>query len=223
MIGFFLFKRGRPCDHFVWSWPTYHHLLLDTRNKNIYGLGVGISVVFEILQNFLFKGGWDYNIPSLLAYHQILFDTRNKNIYWVGFSTVFKIFYHFLYQEGQDHFVWWWSTYHQMLLDIKNKNIQGLGVRISTVFELYGHFLYQSGTRSLRMLINFTPSSASWHKKQVYIWFRGGDLNSFWNIWALPIKGGMGPPSMVMTYIPSNALCCKEQEYIQFWGGEFKF
>jgi hypothetical protein len=31
-------------------------MLLDTRNKNIYSLGVGILVVFEILRHFLFKG-----------------------------------------------------------------------------------------------------------------------------------------------------------------------
>jgi hypothetical protein len=31
-------------------------MLLDTRNKNIYGLGVGISTVFKILGHFLFKG-----------------------------------------------------------------------------------------------------------------------------------------------------------------------
>jgi hypothetical protein len=31
-------------------------MLLDTRNKNIYGLGVENSMVFEILRHFLFKG-----------------------------------------------------------------------------------------------------------------------------------------------------------------------
>jgi hypothetical protein len=31
-------------------------MFLDTRNKNIYGLGEGISTVFEIAKNFLFKG-----------------------------------------------------------------------------------------------------------------------------------------------------------------------
>jgi hypothetical protein len=29
---------------------------LDTRNKNIYGLGVGFSMVFEIFGHFLFQG-----------------------------------------------------------------------------------------------------------------------------------------------------------------------
>jgi hypothetical protein len=48
-----------------------------------------------------------------------------------------------------------------MLLDTRNKNIYGLGVGISRVFEIFGHFLYQGETGSLRMVINFTPSSAT--------------------------------------------------------------
>jgi hypothetical protein len=32
-------------------------MLFDARNKNIYGLGVGISIVFEIFSNFLCLGG----------------------------------------------------------------------------------------------------------------------------------------------------------------------
>jgi hypothetical protein len=38
-------------------------MLLDTRNKNIYGLGVGISTVFKILWHFLFKGGGEQDHP----------------------------------------------------------------------------------------------------------------------------------------------------------------
>jgi hypothetical protein len=30
-------------------------MLLDTKNQNIYGLGVEISMVFETLRHFLFK------------------------------------------------------------------------------------------------------------------------------------------------------------------------
>jgi hypothetical protein len=37
-------------------------MLLDTRNKNIYGLGVGISTVFKILGYLLFKGEQDHPI-----------------------------------------------------------------------------------------------------------------------------------------------------------------
>jgi hypothetical protein len=32
-------------------------MVLDTRNKNMYGLGVGISIVFQIFRNFLFLRG----------------------------------------------------------------------------------------------------------------------------------------------------------------------
>jgi hypothetical protein len=31
-------------------------MLLDTRNKNIYGLGLGISTVFKIFGDFLLRG-----------------------------------------------------------------------------------------------------------------------------------------------------------------------
>jgi hypothetical protein len=52
-------------------------MFLDTRNKNMYGLGVGISTVFEIAEHFLFKGGgaeppnmvMTY-IPSDVSWHE---------------------------------------------------------------------------------------------------------------------------------------------------------
>jgi hypothetical protein len=37
-------------------------MLLDTRNKNIYGLEVGISTVFEIFGHFLYQGEQDYSV-----------------------------------------------------------------------------------------------------------------------------------------------------------------
>jgi hypothetical protein len=43
-------------NHRVWSWPIYHQISLDTRNKNMYGLGMEISMIFEILGYFLFQG-----------------------------------------------------------------------------------------------------------------------------------------------------------------------
>jgi hypothetical protein len=51
----FLYQEGQ--DHSVWPWHTYHQMLLDSRNKNIYGLGVGISTVFEIVGHFLYQRG----------------------------------------------------------------------------------------------------------------------------------------------------------------------
>jgi hypothetical protein len=48
IFGHFLYQGGGGGqDHFVWLLTPHHHLLLDTRNKNIYnGLGVGISTAF---------------------------------------------------------------------------------------------------------------------------------------------------------------------------------
>jgi hypothetical protein len=54
ILGYFLFKKGR--DHLVWLWLTYHQMLLNTRNKNMYGSEVGISTVFEKFGHFLFQG-----------------------------------------------------------------------------------------------------------------------------------------------------------------------
>jgi hypothetical protein len=140
---------------------------LGTRNKNIYGLGVGISVVFEILGHFLFMG-------------------------------------------GRHHHVVEWLTYHQMQLNARNNNIYGLGVRISMVFEIFGHFLFKVVGPPCTVM-TYIPLDATWHNKQEYIWFRSGDLNSFWKIWTLPVSRGTGPLCMVMTYIQSNATWHKKQ------------
>jgi hypothetical protein len=59
------------------------------------------------------------------------------------------------------------------------------------------------------------PSDATWHKKQEYVWFEGGDLN------ILEIFGHLlfnRERDQVMTYIPTDAPWHKEQEYIQFRG-----
>jgi hypothetical protein len=73
-------------------------MFLDTWNKNMYGLGVGISLVFEILGHFLFKDVWDHPAWSWPTYHQMLLDKTN-NIYGlgVGVSKVFEIFSNFLF------------------------------------------------------------------------------------------------------------------------------
>jgi hypothetical protein len=54
ILGHFLFKGG--WNHYLWSGVIYHQMLLHTRNKAIYGLGVGISMVFDILGQLLFMG-----------------------------------------------------------------------------------------------------------------------------------------------------------------------
>ena len=57
-------------------------------------------------------------------------------------------------------------------------------------------------------------------KDQEYIWLRGGDLNRFRDIRALPVQGGSWPPPGPMTYIPFDAPWHKVQEYIWFKGGD---
>jgi hypothetical protein len=57
---------------------TPHQMLLDTRNKNIHGLGVGISTVFEKFGHFLYKGEQDHSVWLSTPHHHLLLDTRNK-------------------------------------------------------------------------------------------------------------------------------------------------
>jgi hypothetical protein len=40
----------------VMSTYMYHHMFPETRNKNTYGLWVGTSMVFKILEHLWFKG-----------------------------------------------------------------------------------------------------------------------------------------------------------------------
>jgi hypothetical protein len=56
------------------------------KQEYIFSLGMGISMVFEILGHCLFMRGQDDHVQSGLTYHQMLFDTRNKNIYGLGFG-----------------------------------------------------------------------------------------------------------------------------------------
>jgi hypothetical protein len=58
-------------------------ILLDTRNKNIHGLGVGISTVLKILRRFLFKGRQDHPrkvMTYICTYHQMICNTM-KNLF----------------------------------------------------------------------------------------------------------------------------------------------
>jgi hypothetical protein len=42
-------------------------MLLNIRNKNVYSLGVGISMVFNIVSYFNFLGGWGLT-PGAMTY-----------------------------------------------------------------------------------------------------------------------------------------------------------
>jgi hypothetical protein len=52
----FLFKGVRV--YTVWSWPTCHLMLLDTRNKNTYSLEVENSTLLEIFKEL------PYSVPT---------------------------------------------------------------------------------------------------------------------------------------------------------------
>jgi hypothetical protein len=71
-------------------------MLPGTRNKNIYGLRMGISTVFKILGHLLFKGGRGHAVWSWLKCYQMLLEKRN-GIYGLRavISTVLEIFSNF--------------------------------------------------------------------------------------------------------------------------------
>jgi hypothetical protein len=50
--------------HMVMTYIINHQISLDTRIKDMYSLGEGISMVFVILEHFLFKGGQIHPIWS---------------------------------------------------------------------------------------------------------------------------------------------------------------
>jgi hypothetical protein len=50
----------------------------------------------------------------------------------------------------------------------------------------------------------YIASDVTSHKKQQNIRFRGGNLNSFRDIWALSVSRGTGQLRVVMTYIPQD-------------------
>lgn len=63
------------------------------------------------------------------------------------------------------------------------------------------------------MLMSYIPFNVSKHKALEYIWFRGGCLNVFYDIWPISVFGYSGPSPRLMTYffdIPWH----KKQEYI---------
>lgn len=57
------FKVGWGFKDNAWGSCTLYHLMHynDIRNKNIYGLVVGISTVFKIFGHFLFEVGRDHS------------------------------------------------------------------------------------------------------------------------------------------------------------------
>lgn len=75
-------------------------MLLDTKNKNFCGLGVGISTVFKMFGHFLFEGDQDHPRAHGLHVHIICLLTLKTLIYMVcnGDLNEFWNIEHFLCQ-----------------------------------------------------------------------------------------------------------------------------
>jgi hypothetical protein len=102
-------------------------MLLDTKNKNIYSLWVGISTVFEKCGHFLFTGDGTTKTSTVIAYIPSYVTWHKTQEYiWGGNFIGFWDIWSLPVSRGQDYSVWSWLIYHHMLLDTRNENIYGL-------------------------------------------------------------------------------------------------
>jgi hypothetical protein len=118
-----VYFRGR--HHSVWSWPSYRQMLLDTRNKNIYGLGVSMFFFFRYFDNSCLRRDGT-TMPGHDVHNIRCYLTQETRMYMVmGWRSQWYLRYirTLLVSGGRDHNVRSWLTYHQMLLDTRNKNI----------------------------------------------------------------------------------------------------
>jgi hypothetical protein len=129
----------------------------DTRNKNIYGLGVGISTVFffkySAISRFcgvLFTSGAISNVLHILPVTQ---GTRMYYVLGVGISIGFKIFSNFQFLRGvvdpRGHI----QCIAYIACNTTNKNIYGLEVGIS--IGLHENMLRFDFFNMLRVTLNF--------------------------------------------------------------------
>jgi hypothetical protein len=72
---------------------TYHHMFPDTRNKNKYGLWVGISRVFKVFEHLQFKrdGAIRYDHDQLTIKCSLTHEKRIHMVYGWG-SQRFSIY-----------------------------------------------------------------------------------------------------------------------------------
>ena len=127
----------------------------------------------------------------------------NNNIYGlgVGFWMVSDIIWT---GAGRAYPLGIYGQCHWMHLIIGNKTIYGLGVGIWTFSRIFG-LLWNEGVLGSPLGNPRSVSlDGSYHKEQQYIWFRGGDLNNFWDIrpymkwreWGIPL----GNPSQCLWF-----------------------
>jgi hypothetical protein len=101
----------------------------------------------------------------------------------VGISTVLEIIWHFLFKGERpwDNPVWSWL--HTITCSLTQGTrmyvVYGLG---SQRFLRYWSTSGLRGTGPFPMVMMSMPSNAPCCKEQEYIWFRGRDLNGFWDI-----------------------------------------
>jgi hypothetical protein len=101
----------------------------------------------------------------------------------VAHGHLFAILRHFLFKgDGTTKYGYDFHTIRCYLT--YETSIYGLGWE-STVFKIFGHFLYQ-GDETTPFCHDLYTIRCSLTQK-TGIWFRGEDLNSFQNIWALPV------------------------------------
>jgi hypothetical protein len=116
---------------------------LDTRNKNIYG--VGISMSFEVFDYFLgIKGErttpYGYDLHTIRCY--LIQEIRIYIWYRGGDLNSFRDIWALPVSKRDRITPYGYDLHHQLILDTR-KNLYGLGVGTSTVFEIFGHFLFK--------------------------------------------------------------------------------
>lgn len=80
------------------------------------------------------------------------------------------------------------------MVPLDTMNIYGSGLVTLMFFRIFKHFLEFYGVRTYLGFMTLQhiqlPVYVPWHKEQEYTWFRSRDLNSFHDIWVLPVFGG---------------------------------
>jgi hypothetical protein len=66
--------------------------------------------------------------------------------------------------------------------DKRNKNIYGLWMGISTVFKILKHFRFKGDETIQYGHDQHTIKCSLTQRTNIYIWFKGGDLNGFQDI-----------------------------------------
>jgi hypothetical protein len=146
---------------------TYHHMFPDTRNKKMYGLGMGISTDFKILQHLRIK--WDITFSYGHDMHTMNCSLTQGTIIYDLWVKGFKIFeHHGLRGTGPLRIIMTYTPSNATWQETWICNY-GLGVGISTVFEILWYFLSLERTKMNGHDLQIIR--CSWYNRQEYIWF----------------------------------------------------